>query len=194
MASTAQPIYGTDVFARQNQKVVTTSGSVQRADVFAPRERRGAIILLEPRRFVVPLLIEGHPLEFTYTTFDRGLPGWASPVLQSLSERWGARPAWDGYRAEPTNPQLVVRLLNILSDLMQENYRPPQITPLADGGVQAEWHCLGRDLEIVVTAHEKPTYYYFDQEFAAEEEAELEPHYAHVQDLIRRLSRSNRNE
>jgi hypothetical protein len=189
MASTAQPIYRTDVFACQNQRLITTSGSMQRADVFARRERRAAgIALPEPHRLTVRLSIDGDPVEFTYTTFDRGLPRWAAPVLQSLSDRWGARPGWDSYRAQPTNPQLVVKLLNILSDLMQQTYPPPQITPLADGGVQAEWHSRGQDLEIVVTENERPAYYYFDQESRAEEEAEIEPNYAHVQDLIGRLS------
>jgi hypothetical protein len=188
MASIAQPIYRTDVFARQNQRVITTSGSMLPADVFARRERRAAAITLpESRRLTVRLSIDGDPVEFTYTAFDRGLPRWAGPVLQSLSDRWGARPGWDSYRAQPTNPQLVVKLLNILSDLMQQNYLPPQITPLADGGVQAEWHSRGQDLEIVVTAHEQPTYYYFNHA-GAEEEAEIDPNYAHVQNLIGRLS------
>ena len=191
MATLSQPIYRTDVFARQNQRIVTTSGSMQQADVFARRERRvAAITAPEQHRFTVALSIEGvsEPVELTYTTFERGLPEWAGPVLQSLSRRWGARPGWDGYRAEPTNSQLVVKLLNILSDLMQRNYGPPQITPLADGGAQAEWHSAGEDLEIVVRADEGPAYYYYNQASGVEEEANIEVNYAHVQDLIGRFS------
>ena len=71
---------------------------------------------------------------------------------------------------------------------MQQNYRPPQITPLADGGAQAEWHSAGQDLEIVVAANEEPVYYYFNQASGIEEEAAIELHYAHVQDLIGHLS------
>lgn len=189
METIAQPIYGTAVFARQNQRLVTIAGSMQRADIFARRERRAAAIASpEYRRFTVRLSIEGDPVEFTYSTSDRVLPRWTGPVLQSLSDRWGARPGWDSYRAQPTNPQLVVKLLNILSELMQPDYHPPQITPLADGGVQAEWHSRGQDLEIVVTADERPAYYYFNQVSGAEEEAEIEPNSAHVQNLIERLS------
>jgi hypothetical protein len=196
MATLSQPIYRTDVFARQNQRIATTSGSMQPADVFARRERCvAAITSPEQRRFTVALATEGasEPVELTYTTFDRGLPQWAGPVLQSLSRRWGTRPGWDGYRAEPTNPQLVVKLLNILSDLMQQNYLPPQITPLADGGVQAEWHSSGQDFEIVVPADEEPTYYYFNLTSGVEEEADIGLNYAHVQDLIGLLTESNRN-
>ena len=190
MATVPQPIY-TDVFGRESRRVVTTSGSMQPADVFARRERREATITFpEQRRFTIGLSIEGAPeqVEFTYATLDRALPHWASPVFQSLSRRWGATPGWDGYRALPTNPQLVVKLLNILSDLMRQNYQPPQITPLADGGAQAEWHSGGQDLEIVVRADEEPAYYYFNQASGVEEEAEIEFNYAHVQDLMGLLS------
>jgi hypothetical protein len=71
---------------------------------------------------------------------------------------------------------------------MQPSYRSPLITPLADGGVQAEWHLRGQDLEIVITADEMPAYYYLDPASGIEEEAAIEPNYAHVQDLIGRLS------
>jgi hypothetical protein len=191
MATLPQPVYRTDVFAHQNLKVVTTSGAMQPTDFFSRRERRvAAITLPEQRRFTIALSIEGasEPVEFTYTTSDRGLPPWASAVLQSLSLRWGVRQGWDGYHAEPTNPQLAVKLLNILSDLMQQDFRPPQVTPLADGGAQAEWHSVGQDLEIVVRADEEPAYYYFNQTSGMEEEGDIEPKYAHVQDLIGRLS------
>jgi len=191
MLTVPQPIDKTCVFAHQNLRVVTTSGTMQPTDFFSRRERRaGATTLPEARRFTFALSIEGasEPVELTYTTSDRGLPQWASAVLQSLSFRWGARQGWDGYRAEPTNPQLVVKLLNILSDLMQPDYRPPQITPLADGGAQAEWHSGRQDLEIVVRADEAPAYYYFNDASEVEEEGDIEPKYAHVQDLIGRLS------
>jgi len=142
----------------------------------------------EPRPLTVRLSIDGEPIGFTYTTFSSGLPKWAGPVLQSVSERWGARPGWDGYQAKPTNPRLVVKLLNILSDLLRDDSLSPQITPLADGGVQAEWHRREQDLEIVVPAEEEATYYYFNSATPAEEEAYLIGNHAHIQDLIGCLS------
>ncbi len=175
--------------ARQNQRVIITPSSMQGAEIFARRERRAAAITVpESRRFTIRLSIDGDSVESTYAAFDRNLPGWASPVLHSLAERWGARPGWDSYGAQPTNPDLVVKLLNILFDLMQQHYLPPQVTPLTDGGVQAEWHCRGRDLELVVTAGEQPTYYYGDPSAGVEEEAEINPNYAHVQALMGQFS------
>jgi hypothetical protein len=184
-----QAIYRTDVFAPQDQLVITTSGSMQRADVFARRERRVAVMTPpEPRRLTSQLAIDGDPIVLTYTSVDHRLPNWTTPVLQSLSARWGSGFGWDSYQAQPTNPQLVVRLLNILSELMQPNYLPPQITPLADGGVQAEWHCNGRDLELVVAADEQRAYYYSDPGSGVEEEAEINANYPHIQALIGGIS------
>jgi len=153
LASPTEAFYRTDVFATQDRQSFTNSATTQWADVFARRERRAAAISIpEPRRLAVRFSVDGEPVEFTYTSFDVGLPSWATPVLQSLAERWGAHPGWDSYQAKPTNPQLVAKLLNIFSDLMQEGSATPRITPLADGGVQAEWHHQGKDLEIVVPA------------------------------------------
>jgi hypothetical protein len=185
----AETFYRTDVFAPQDRQVFANSPTTQRADVFARRERRAAIIEIpEPRRLAVRFSVDGEPIEFTYTSFGVGLPRWATPVLQSLAERWGAHAGWDSYQAKPTNTALVVRLLNILSDLMQDEFLAPLITPLADGGVQAEWHHLGKDLEIVVPADDDPTYYYFNRATNEEEEGDLDANYAHVQDLIERVS------
>jgi hypothetical protein len=188
MAGIVDALYQTTVFAR-SQQMVMNSTTTQWTDAFARRDRRATLITMpEPRPLTVRLSIEGGPIEFTYTTFSGGLPKWASPVLQSVSERWGARPGWDGYQAKPTNPRLVVRLLNILSDLLRDDSLSPHITPLADGGVQAEWHRREQDLEIVVPAEEGATYYYFNNTTRKEEEADLNGNYAHIQDLIGRLS------
>ena len=189
MASTADALYSTEVFAPQQEHLITSSATTQWADVLARQERRATgVSMQEPRRLPVRISINGQTIEFTYTSFSVGLPNWAGSVLQSLVERWGAHPQWDTYRAKPTSPQLAVKLLNILSDLMRDGSLPPQITPLADSGVQAEWHNKGQDLEIVVSADEEPTYYYFNQATREDDEGDVGPNYAHVQNLIGRVS------
>src|SRR5260370_41939881 len=106
MASTADALYRTEVFAHQNQQAISSSATTQWADVFARRERRATRVSIpEPRRRTVRLSIDSEPIEITYTTFGAGLPKWPGPVLQSLSARWGTRPAGHIYRATPTHPQ-----------------------------------------------------------------------------------------
>lgn len=109
-------------------------------------------------------------------------------MLKSLPERWGAIPGWDSYNAKPASLQLVVKLLNVLSIVIRDNFQPPQVTALADGGMQAEWHRSKRDLEIVVSADEPPAYYFFDHATGAEEEATLDQHSNRACDLIGVLS------
>lgn len=181
MASPAAIPYRTEVFAPQG--IVSASATTQDADVLARRERH-ASPTITPHRLVIQLFIDGKIIRFTYNTFDNGLPRWADPVLQSLVDHWGAQPGWNSYGAIPTNPQLVAKLLNVLSDLMHDESRSPQITPLADGGVQAEWHRQGANLEIVVPADEEATYYYFDRGTDTEEEAALGSNYTRVRSLI----------
>ncbi len=174
----------TDVYAPQHEQVLASA--TQWADAFAQQERRSTISI-QPRRVTIRLPIDGGQVELTYNSVGEGLPRWAKPVLQSLAERWGSTPGWDTYHAKPTSQTHVVKLLNILSDLMYDDSRPPLITPLTDGGVQAEWHHNTVDLEIVVSADDNPTFYYFNRRTNEEQEGDLEPNYAHVQDLIGRV-------
>jgi len=185
MASATEALYRTDVLAVQDRQAITSSTAEQWTDVFGRRERR-ATAATEPRqrRLRVELAINDELIEFTFTGSGSSLPAWVDPVFSSLSDRWGASPRWDSYRAKPTDPTLAVKLLNILSGLMEDSFLFPQITPLADGGVQAEWHTDGRDLEIVVSRDEPPTYYFFDRASGDEEDAVFEPGEARVRALI----------
>jgi len=189
VTSTVNALCGTDVFALQDFYPLTDPAATQWTDVLARRLRQASEISTpKPRRLEVILSIDAQPIRFAYTSFNGGLPGWAAPVLESLAERWGVQAGWDSYQAKPTNPQIVAKLLNIFSDLMREGSAVPTITPLADGGIQAEWHNHGRDLEIVVSVDACPTYYYYNHLTTSEEEGPLEPNYSHVQDLIEEVS------
>lgn len=185
MASTAEAFNRADIFGPQNRHDLTGSLMASKTDVIGRRERRGVYATAsELRRLKVRLLIEGVPVEFAYSTPNAVLPAWVAPVFQSLAERWGGRPGWDSYRAKPTDPSLVLTLLNALSDLMDSDSSPPQVTPLADGGIQAEWHSHDHDLEIVVSATDTPIYYYRSAASNHEEEAELHKDPARVRSLI----------
>lgn len=183
MAAFAEAVSNTPVFAPQQRLRVDTATTV-RSDVFAPRERQTAATGIEPRRIAIRLSIGDSSVELIYLDFGAGLPAWAHPVLQSLSERWGVEPGWDGYNAKPTHLRHVVRLLNHLSALMREDSIAPIMVPLSDGGMQAEWHRNRQDLEVVVPTDEPPRYYYFNERTAEEDEGDLEPNHAHVRDLI----------
>lgn len=190
MSAVAEQRYNTSACASQIRHLGTTAATNQHADVFARHERQSTALSLAdptPKRIGVCLQIEDHTIVLTYLDLGTGLPAWAASVLHSLSERWGVKPGWDSYDAKATDREYVVRLLNYLSALMQDTSTPPIVTPLSDGGVQAEWHRQNKDLEIVVPADHPARYYYYNAATEEEEEEDLDSNHAHVQDLIRQF-------
>lgn len=185
MSAVREDIYcGTSALAPELRYPLNDATTTQHADVFARRQRRPTAVLpSEPRRDVV-LQVGRQTVQLAYSESGNRLPSWVLTVLRSLAERWGTEPGWDSYDAKPTDPQHAVRLLNYLCVLLNDSSTPPVITPLSDGGLQAEWHRNNQDLEIVVPADEPERYYYYNATTREEEEQELGPQQAHVRDLI----------
>ena len=185
----ATPAYYISAFAAEDQREIPRTATTSYTGVFAQRERRSLTeVPLAPQQISVRLYVGAEPITLTYNTVESSLPAWSDAVLQSLSERWGVEPGWDTYDARPTNPAQVVTLLNLLSELLPNSpSRTPIITALSDGGVQAEWHVHGRDLEIVVAADTSPSYFFYDRATEEEEEAPIHPNYERLRSLIDRL-------
>jgi hypothetical protein len=164
---------------------LANSAATTSADVFARRERQATVFFPELTPRIVHIQLEA-PRRSVVTHSDSGaeLPPWFAPVLRSLLERRGVKPGWDSYDAKPTEARHAAQLLTYLFALMGRNSEPPTMTPLWDGGVQATWHRNSRDLEIVVSADEPPTYYFRDAATDEEQEELLEPNLARVRALI----------
>ena len=189
MNSGVQVLYnGTQAFSQHLGKSTGSGAMTMRADILARRDRHPTALSLVPRKSpTVNLQIGDNSVVLTIEDYGTGVPAWTDPVLRSLSERWGLSPGWDSYNAKPTKMEHVVQLLNHLSSFMNSNSLAPVITPLADGGVQAEWHIGQKDLEVVVPAGEPPTYYFYNAETQDEEGDVLDANYARVRDLISEL-------
>ena len=127
-------------------------------------------------------------IQFVYTG-DSELPVWAKPVLESLTSRWGEREGWDGYVARPTDPNLAAVLLNCLQAVMPERGKVPTITPLADGGVQAEWQTGDVSLELIVAADEAPRFYHYNGVLDVDRDGALHENVEEVSVLIESFSR-----
>jgi hypothetical protein len=158
------------------------------ADIFARRERQSTASYRQPKIKTVYVQYQNRSGVITYPDSSAEPPPWLVPVFRSLLERRGVNPGWDSYNAKPTDAGHAARLLTYLFRIMRDNSKPPIITPLCDGGVQATWHRNGQDLEIVVPADEPPTYYYRDEAADQEEEEQLEPNrFQRVQALIQQF-------
>lgn len=87
----------------------------------------------------------------------RGLrPWWVDYVEQELTHLLRLPTGWDGRRALPLEPRAVEAMVAVLSRLMDESSALPQLFPLVDGGLQAEWHVGGNHIEIEVDGAGEP--------------------------------------
>lgn len=176
-ALTIDNYWGTSVYAPQNRKPHTAE--TVSMDAFARRER---VTSLVPHVMHISVGSQEIKLTIQGTT-----PLWFEPVITSMSKRWGFRPGWDSYDARPTDLEHAIKLLNYLSQILPNKAVAPIITPLADGGLQAEWHHGDKDIEIVVPFGEPARYYYFDATADVEEEDKLEENFKILRDHINKL-------
>jgi hypothetical protein len=74
------------------------------------------------------------------------LSEWESVALARFAELERAAPNWDGYGALPASRIHADRAMRFLVEVMTDDAPMPDIVPLADGGIQLEWH--GADVRV----------------------------------------------
>jgi hypothetical protein len=78
-------------------------------------------------------------------------PPWLLPLERALQELFELPVGWDGRRAARVSEAAVAACVKVLSRTMSVDSPVPQLVPLPDGGLQAEWHADGHDVEIEIT-------------------------------------------
>lgn len=58
---------------------------------------------------------------------------------------------WDGDRAFPLTDDACRMAIWLVVNVTSTEAPRPQLVPLADGGIQAEWHVFGNDLEVEIS-------------------------------------------
>ena len=76
-----------------------------------------------------------------------GLPGWWSHVQKRLAHFQELLPGWEG-SGQPISADSVAALLSFLECAASSRTPQPAVMPLLDGGVRAEWHTGGLDIEV----------------------------------------------
>jgi hypothetical protein len=84
--------------------------------------------------------------------------------IQSLSTNWNS------YGAKTINHDLIQQSLFVLQLIMKADSPAPSVVPMADGGIQIEWHRKQQDLEIVFPAEEVPQFFYKNRATGAEQQ------------------------
>lgn len=74
---------------------------------------------------------------------------WLYPTLDSMLALRHAADNWS-FATKRIQYTTIGRMLEILSEILNEHTPPPNIVPTWCGGIQAEWHQNGVDLEIEV--------------------------------------------
>jgi hypothetical protein len=112
-------------------------------------------------------------------------PAWYDEVAARLRHLLSLRPDWDSYGADEIAPNAAARALELLSRLLGEQSRPPDIVPSPDGGLQLEWHLPTADLEIEIPPFGEMEAWYRDSQVADEVEFRFRPESANFGRLRR---------
>jgi hypothetical protein len=68
-------------------------------------------------------------------------------------------PRWNSYSAKPIAVPIVIRVIQLLADLLNSEVPSPLIVPRVRGGIQLEWHTAGVDIEVYVDSPETITFF-----------------------------------
>jgi hypothetical protein len=87
---------------------------------------------------------------------------WLNPTMEALTGLpWGEDNLPDD--RQPPEPRAAAHLLWVLVDVLEANTIPPtSIIPTSSGGVTAEWHVNGYDLDIVCDPDGRVLFYFLD--------------------------------
>ena len=87
---------------------------------------------------------------------------WFRPTLEAMLDlrSRSSAPSWE---SEKIQDSAMDAMLNVLAKALDSQTPPPTIVRTWDGGLQAEWHRNGVDLEIEVGPDRKAAYYFFSE-------------------------------
>ena len=98
------------------------------------------------------------------------LPAWVKPTISAFIGIQGLSSNWDSYGGKAINHDLIQQSLLVLQLVMKADSPTPSVVPLADGGIQIEWHRKQQDLEIVFPADKVPQFFYKNRATGAEQQ------------------------
>lgn len=98
---------------------------------------------------------------------------WLRPVLRNLVELLRLPGHWDAQGAAPIRRDVADDVVSFLSRFLDTHSAAPWVVPLADGGLQLEWHRGGLDIEVAFSADDAPEMHVVDLD--SETQWELDP-------------------
>ena len=80
--------------------------------------------------------------------FEEKPDEWLVPLVTKICELGFLPENWDSYGARPIDPRIAGTVIVFLLNELSSSDPRPSIVPTCYGGIQAEWHTGGIDLEI----------------------------------------------
>ena len=117
------------------------------------------------------------PVIFTvHLRAPKNVPIWLGRVVDRLGHITRLPANWDSYGARPIAVAAIKSALELLGEIMSDDLPSPDIVPTVSGGIQIEWHIVGIDLELEVSAEGKRAIFFEDshgQNPLTEDEAKI---------------------
>jgi hypothetical protein len=83
---------------------------------------------------------------------------WFGGALARITELTGLQENWDGDGAPKVEAKWVAEAVVFLTQIAHPGIAEPSIVPLADGGLQIEWHRAGVDVEVALSEDDPGLY------------------------------------
>lgn len=93
---------------------------------------------------------------------------WLEPSVDGIFHALSLPGGWDSYDARPIAHSTAQNALTFLARFFDHETVPPVVVPLADGGVQLEWHRGGLDVEIMFSPDDQTEVYVANHETGEE--------------------------
>jgi hypothetical protein len=91
--------------------------------------------------------------------WEVAMSAWFADVGDQLANLSRLTLGWDSYRALPLDRERAEAAMSFLVSFLERDSEPPSLIPLADGGLQLEWHSGGVDVEVAFPRDEEPEVY-----------------------------------
>ncbi len=111
---------------------------------------------------------------YRFVVRTNSLPSWVEPTISAYSGIQSLNDNWDSYGGKKISHDIIRLSLSILAQIMESASPAPSVVPLADGGLQLEWHRKQQDLEIVFPVDESAKFYYTNKARRSEDEGSID--------------------
>ncbi len=76
-------------------------------------------------------------------------PKWLDDTFERVNRLTTLQEDWDGYGASRVSGNAAINAIRFLVKIAYPKLAPPEVVPVADGGLQVEWHRDGLDFEVM---------------------------------------------